>query len=35
MSIKKIAPASYVGTADDVIGSAKGIVSGEHAKLEV
>jgi hypothetical protein len=27
-SIEKIAPASYVGTADDVIGSAKGIVSG-------
>ena len=27
-SIEKIAPASYEGTADDVIGSAKGIVSG-------
>ena len=27
-SIKKIAPGSYVGTADDVIGSAKGTVSG-------
>ena len=27
-SIDKITPASYMGTADDVIGSAKGIVSG-------
>ena len=27
-SIEKVAPASYVGTADDVIGLAKGIVSG-------
>lgn len=27
-SIEKIAPAAYVGTADDVIGSAKGTVSG-------
>ena len=27
-SIEKIAPASYIGSADDVIGSAKGIVAG-------
>ena len=27
-SIEKIAPGSYIGTADDVIGAAKGIVSG-------
>ncbi len=27
-SIEKIAPGSYIGTADDVIGVAKGIVSG-------
>ena len=27
-SIEKIASSSYMGTADDVIGSAKGIVSG-------